>query len=70
MAASHLLPAAAQGFGRLDLIDFHEDVRTFQSWPPAHFSQQVGSGPAVWAAAEQLGSAACGAPLKRPADAH
>ncbi|KAI7836520.1 hypothetical protein COHA_009621 [Chlorella ohadii] len=30
-----------QGFGRLDLIDFHEDVRTFQTWPPAHFSQQL-----------------------------
>ncbi|PRW32523.1 alpha beta- isoform C [Chlorella sorokiniana] len=30
-----------QGFGRLDLIDFHEDVRTFQTWPPAHFTQQL-----------------------------
>ena len=30
-----------QGFGRLDLIDFHADVQQFQQWPPAHFEQQV-----------------------------
>jgi hypothetical protein len=30
-----------QGFGRLDLIDFHGDVQQFQQWPPAHFEQQV-----------------------------
>ncbi|KAI3423963.1 hypothetical protein D9Q98_009797 [Chlorella vulgaris] len=30
-----------QGFGRLDLIDFHEDVRQFQQWPPAHFPPQL-----------------------------
>ncbi|KAL4424597.1 hypothetical protein ABPG77_009181 [Micractinium sp. CCAP 211/92] len=30
-----------QGFGRLDLIDFHEDVKQFQSWPPPHFAQQL-----------------------------
>jgi hypothetical protein len=31
-----------QGFGRLDLIDFHEDVSQFQRWPPEHFPTQAG----------------------------
>ncbi|KAL4421274.1 hypothetical protein ABPG75_010565 [Micractinium tetrahymenae] len=30
-----------QGFGRLDLIDFHQDVKQFQSWPPPHFAEQL-----------------------------
>lgn len=38
-------PLSPQGFGRLDLIDFHEDVRAFQEWPPPHFATQASEPP-------------------------
>ena len=30
-----------QGWGDLGVVDFEEDAKLFQSWPPPHFDQQV-----------------------------
>lgn len=30
-----------QGWGDLGVVNFEEDAKLFQSWPPAHFDQQV-----------------------------
>ena len=32
-----------QGWGDLGVVDFEEDAKLFQSWPPPHFDQQVGA---------------------------
>ena len=34
-------PFFKEGWGDLGVVDFHEDARHFESWPPAHFDVKV-----------------------------